>query len=79
VLVKPEQAEDLAVALVSLLRDPQRRRAMSANGRKKAQQYAWPLVAARVLDFYTSVRERIFAASPSRARHAAIQRVERPA
>jgi phosphatidylinositol alpha-mannosyltransferase len=78
VLVKPECPEELAYALVSLLRDPERRRAMSANGREKAERYAWPIVAARVLEFYTSVRERVSAASPSRAMRTGIPALERP-
>ena len=78
VLVKPEAPESLAHALVSLLRDPARRQAMSQEGRKKAQPYAWPVVAARVMEYYQSVRERVFAASPARARQAGIQTARRP-
>jgi len=44
VLVKPEDPEALACALASLLRDPARRRAMSAAGREKAQRYSWRVV-----------------------------------
>ena len=77
VLVEPEKPEALAAALISLLRDPQRRHALSASGREKAQYYAWPTIAARVLDFYAAVRDHVLAASPGRARQAGVQRVER--
>jgi phosphatidylinositol alpha-mannosyltransferase len=67
VLVKPEDSDKLAAALVSLLRDPARRREMGERGRKKAQRYAWPVVAARVLEYYSTVRQRVIAAFPGRA------------
>ena len=79
VLVRPEAPDDLASALVSLLRDPARRRAMSAAGREKASRYSWRVVAARVLEYYASVRERVLIVSPSRAKRASVQTVERPA
>lgn len=66
-LVEPEQPEALASALVRLLCDPERRRAMSAAGWEKAQQFSWRVVAARVLDYYAVVRERIRVVSPERA------------
>jgi len=77
VLVKPEQPEELAAAILSLLRDPARRRAMSASGREKAQRYAWPIIATHLLEFYLSVRERVLATSPQRAMRAGIQTLER--
>jgi phosphatidylinositol alpha-mannosyltransferase len=67
ILVEPEQPAALASALVTLLRDPQRRRAMSIAGLEKAQGFSWRVVAARVLDYYAAVRERIRAVSPERA------------
>jgi len=79
VLVKPQDPEALASALVSLLRDPARRRAMSAAGREKAQRYSWRVVAARVLEYYATVRERVLAVSPDRIKRASIQTVERSA
>ena len=79
VLVRPEDSEALAYALASLLRDPARRRAMSAAGREKAQRYSWRVVAARVLEYYAVVRERVLAAWPGRVKRASIQTVERPA
>lgn len=79
VLVKPEDPAALAAALLALLRDPERRRAMSLAGQDKAPRYAWPVVAARVIEFYTSLRERVFAASPQRAMQAKIQALEKTA
>jgi phosphatidylinositol alpha-mannosyltransferase len=79
VLVRPEDSEALACALVSLLRDPARRRAMSAAGREKAQRYSWRVVATRVLEYYTAVHERVLATSPGRVRRASIQTAERSA
>jgi len=73
VCVKPEDPGELAAALVSLLRDPARRREMGARGREKALRYAWPVIAARVLEYYYAVRERVMAASPGRATRASIQ------
>jgi len=78
-LVAPEDPQALAAALVSLLHNPARRHEMSVQGREKAGQYAWPVVAARVLEYYQSVRERILAASPGRAVRADAQPVERVA
>jgi phosphatidylinositol alpha-mannosyltransferase len=78
ILIRPEDPEALVVALVSLLRDPMRRRMMSAHGREKAQHYAWPIVAARVLEYYASVRQRVLASAPERAVRTGIQKVEKP-
>ena len=78
VLVEPEQPEALAAALVSLLRDPARRRAMGVAGREKALRYAWRVVAARVLEYYASVRERVLRGEPERARQMRLHQVEKP-
>jgi phosphatidylinositol alpha-mannosyltransferase len=80
VLVRPEDPEALAAALVSLLRDPARRRAMSAAGREKAQLYSWRVIAARVLEYYGAIRERVCAAAAltTRAVKTSIQTVEKP-
>jgi phosphatidylinositol alpha-mannosyltransferase len=78
VLVEPEQPEALATALVSLLRDPARCRAMGEAGREKALRYAWGVVAARVLEYYACVRERILRGEPERARQMKLHQVEKP-
>jgi phosphatidylinositol alpha-mannosyltransferase len=77
VLAKPEDPAELAAALVSLLRDPARRSAMGAQGREKAQRYSWRVVAARVLEYYAAVRQRVFARQPDRARRASIRPLEK--
>jgi len=79
VLVEPERPEALAAALVSLLRDPARRRAMGVAGREKSLRYAWRVVAARVLEYYASVRERVLMGEPERARQMRLHPVEKPA
>jgi phosphatidylinositol alpha-mannosyltransferase len=80
VLVRAEDPDALASALVSLLRDPARRRTMSDAGREKAQRYSWRVVAARVLEYYAAVRERLRAttASADRAVQTGAQRMEKP-
>jgi phosphatidylinositol alpha-mannosyltransferase len=78
VSVEPEQPEALAAALVSLLRDPARRRAMGRAGREKALRYAWSVVAARVLEYYACVRERVLKGEPERAQQMKLHQVEKP-
>jgi phosphatidylinositol alpha-mannosyltransferase len=51
-LVPPRDDEALAVALISLLRDGERRHLMGERGRLKAVDYSWPKVAVRVLSYY---------------------------
>jgi len=59
VFVKPEAPQELAAALLTLLRDPDRRRAMGMQGREKAKRYSWRVVAAQVLDYYAAIREQV--------------------
>jgi len=73
VLVKPKDPGEMAAALISLLRDPARRRGMGALGREKAQRYAWPIVATRVLEYYFAVRARVMAAFPGRTMRASLR------
>lgn len=56
-LVPPRDGIALAEALESVLGNTTLRRAMSAEGRETAATYAWPAVAARVLELYRQVRE----------------------
>jgi phosphatidylinositol alpha-mannosyltransferase len=51
-LVRPEDPQALADALVELLRDPQRCAAMAARGRERAQFYSWDRVGQQVLSYY---------------------------
>jgi phosphatidylinositol alpha-mannosyltransferase len=51
-LVRPEDPQALADAIIELLRDPERRTKMTARGRERAQYYAWDRVAQQVLSYY---------------------------
>jgi phosphatidyl-myo-inositol alpha-mannosyltransferase len=51
-LVEPKSSAALAAALIRLLSDAERRRAMGERGRQKAAVYDWSHVAGQVLDFY---------------------------
>jgi phosphatidylinositol alpha-mannosyltransferase len=44
-----------ATAILALLDDRPRLAAMGAAGRRKAETYAWPLIASRVMDIYARV------------------------
>jgi phosphatidylinositol alpha-mannosyltransferase len=57
-LVPPESEHALAVAIVRLLADPGLRARMASCGVRKATEHSWPKVAARLLEFYTEIRER---------------------
>jgi phosphatidylinositol alpha-mannosyltransferase len=52
ILVPPAEPEALSSALVSILTDEPRRKALTAAGLARAQEYAWPKVALRTLEFY---------------------------
>jgi len=54
-LVPPQNAKELAQALISLMNDEPLRQQMGARGRLKALEYDWEHVAQRVLDYYISV------------------------
>jgi phosphatidyl-myo-inositol alpha-mannosyltransferase len=51
-LVTPEDTPGLADALIGVLRDPERRAAMSALGRERVQHFRWDRVSQRVLSYY---------------------------
>jgi phosphatidyl-myo-inositol dimannoside synthase len=61
-LVDPADHIAVADALVELLRDGPRSRAMGEAGARRAREFAWPLVAARV----ASLVERVASAGPRR-------------
>lgn len=63
ILVPPKDDLALATALRRLLVDEPLRKALGARGLAKAQDYAWPKVARRVLDYYEKVREQSGATS----------------
>jgi phosphatidyl-myo-inositol alpha-mannosyltransferase len=52
ILVPPADPDALTSALVSLLNSESRCRALAAAGIERAQEYAWPRVAQRTLEFY---------------------------
>ena len=52
VLVPPGDPPALAAAIDGLLADPDRRAALAAAGRARAEAFAWPTVAARVAQVY---------------------------
>jgi phosphatidylinositol alpha-mannosyltransferase len=54
-LVPPRNPDALANAVIQLLSDPDLRAACAAAGRSTAASYAWPIVAARVIDLYERV------------------------
>ncbi len=51
-LVPPKNIDELAGALVNLLKDDELRRRMGAKGRISAEKYSWDIIARRVFDFY---------------------------
>src|ERR1051325_2460886 len=55
VLVPKNRPEVWADTVVDLLDDPGRLEAMGAAGRRKAEAYAWPGIAARVMGVYRRV------------------------
>jgi phosphatidylinositol alpha-mannosyltransferase len=52
ILVPPADPDALASSLISVLTDESRRRTLAAAGLERAQEYAWPRVAGRTLEFY---------------------------
>ena len=51
-LVPPKKEEELADAIVTLLRDPGLRTRLAASGAARADEFRWERVAARVIDYY---------------------------
>jgi len=59
IAVPPRDVEKLAEAIFKLIKDEQLRQQMGARGKPKAEQYDWPILAKRVLDFYIETLNRI--------------------
>lgn len=59
IAVPPRDAGKLAEAILKLGTDEKLRQQMGARGKPKAIQYDWPLIANRVLDFYTETLDRV--------------------
>ena len=54
-LIPPKDSQQLAQALISIIRDEKLRQEMGRKGKLKAQQYSWENVAKRVFDCYLKV------------------------
>ena len=51
-LVPPKDPDALADALITLIRDPERRALMGESGRRRAVQFGWENITAKVDDYY---------------------------
>ena len=68
-LFKNEDSADLAKVLVALLRDDEKRKRLSENGRLSAQKYDWQVVAEQIENVYEMAiagGERVTLASENR-------------
>jgi phosphatidyl-myo-inositol alpha-mannosyltransferase len=75
-LVPPRDPDALASALISLLRDPELRAALGSEGKRSAEQYAWPRVAERVLEYYgETIHRRTLLRAVRRPRFRRVRRV----
>jgi glycosyltransferase involved in cell wall biosynthesis len=63
-LVPPKDVHALAKAIVQLLQDPARRKAMGQRGQARARAYGWSSVAERILRFYSWLRAQRQSVSP---------------
>jgi phosphatidylinositol alpha-mannosyltransferase len=63
-LVPPQDPVALALALVRLLADREKREEIAAAGLRKARRYAWSEIARRVLDVYQGQDEAVVAPQP---------------
>jgi phosphatidylinositol alpha-mannosyltransferase len=61
-LVPPREPKELAEALGRLLTDHELARMMSENGQRRAEEFSWPRVTAKVDDYYGFVIRRVAAA-----------------
>ena len=61
-LVPPREPKELADALGRLLNDHELARTMSENGQRRAEEFSWPRVTAKVDDYYGFVIRRLAAA-----------------
>ncbi len=57
ILVPPRSDVEIARAVSTLLRDPELRARMAANGRRRVERFRWQRVAAQVGDYYASLMD----------------------
>lgn len=57
--VPPKDPEQLAAAILKLIKDKQLRQQMGERGIARAKQYDWPIIARQLLDFYKKTLENI--------------------
>jgi glycosyltransferase involved in cell wall biosynthesis len=55
-LVRAGKPDDMAEAVLHLLRDPVARETMGRAARQRAETFAWPRVAQQILSVYEAVR-----------------------
>ncbi len=60
-LVPPHSPKDIAMSVARLLRDPELSRSMSEAGVRRAEEFSWPRVTAKVDDYYGFVIRRLAA------------------
>ena len=60
-LVQPRDHKEIAGAIAKLLRDRELAEAMSAAGLRRAEEFSWPRVTAKVDDYYGFVIRRLAA------------------
>jgi hypothetical protein len=70
-LVPPREPKELAEAIHRLLTDRALAAEMSANGLRRAEEFSWPRVTAKVDDYYGFVIRRLAAANALPAHFAA--------
>ena len=63
-LVPPRQPKAIAASIARLLREPETAAAMSAAGSRRAEEFSWPRVTAKVEDYYGFAIRRLAAAGP---------------
>lgn len=56
-IVVPQEEEDMAVAILSLINDPERLRAMGRAARVNAEKYSIPTLTSRLLDVYQAAAD----------------------
>jgi phosphatidylinositol alpha-mannosyltransferase len=67
-LAEPKHPAMIAAGLVRLLSDPVLRGRMGESGRRTAQQYDWPIVTRRIVEYYRRVRAVPLPAKAARRR-----------